>query len=385
MSRNSESKVMLKTTNPFDYKIILEGIRHWVEIETPTEAPEQVNRLASMVADGYRNLPASIERIAGQNGCGDHVMARSSWGQDAPGILVLSHLDTVHPLGFIERLPFRIEGDSAFGPGIYDMKGGAYLAYHAFAQLCATAARSPLGVTQLYVSDEEIGSPTSRALIEAEGRKAKYVLVTEPARDGGKIVTGRKGVARFEVFVKGVPAHAGSRPEDGRSAIRELANIIQTLEAMNDLKRRVTVNVGVIRGGTRPNVIAEEAYAEVDLRVPAIADAEELVPKILNLKSQTEGVSVKIVGGLNRPPYEKSNAGAALFEHARTIAAEIGFDLVDTSTGGGSDGNFTAPHTATIDGLGVDGKGAHTHYEQLYISSIEPRARLLYQLFQTLR
>jgi glutamate carboxypeptidase len=376
---------MLKTTNPFDYKIILEGIRHWVEIETPTEAPEQVNRLASMVADGYRNLPASIERIAGQNGCGDHVMARSSWGQDAPGILVLSHLDTVHPLGFIERLPFRIEGDSAFGPGIYDMKGGAYLAYHAFAQLCATAARSPLGVTQLYVSDEEIGSPTSRALIEAEGRKAKYVLVTEPARDGGKIVTGRKGVARFEVFVKGVPAHAGSRPEHGRSAIRELANIIQTLEAMNDLKRRVTVNVGVIRGGTRPNVIAEEAYAEVDLRVPAIADAEELVPKILNLKSQTEGVSVKIVGGLNRPPYEKSNAGAALFEHARTIAAEIGFDLVDTSTGGGSDGNFTAPHTATLDGLGVDGKGAHTHYEQLYISSIEPRARLLYQLFQTLR
>ena len=133
-------------------------------------------------------------------------------------------------MGFIERLPFQIEGDSAFGPGIYDMKGGAYLAYHAFRQLCADAERSPLGITQLYVSDEEIGSPTSRALIEAEGRKAKYVLVTEPARDGGKIVTGRKGVARFEVFIKGVPAHAGTRPEDGRSAIRELANVIQTLE-----------------------------------------------------------------------------------------------------------------------------------------------------------
>ena len=190
---------------------------------------------------------------------------------------MLSHLDTVHPLGFIERLPFRIEGDSAFGPGIYDMKGGAYLAYHAFRQLCADGARSPLGVTQLYVSDEEIGSPTSRALIEEEGRKAKYVLVTEPARDGGKIVTGRKGVARFEIFIKGVPAHAGTRPEDGRSAIRELANVIQTLEAMNDLKRGVTVNVGVVRGGTRPNVIAEEAYAEVDLRVPTIADADELV------------------------------------------------------------------------------------------------------------
>ena len=376
---------MLKTSNPFDAKTILEGIRRWVEIETPTEAPEQVNKLATMVAEGYRDLPATIERVAGHSGCGDHILARSSWGQDAPGILVLSHLDTVHPLGFIQRLPFKIEGDSAFGPGIYDMKGGAYLAYHAFVQLCATPERSPLGVTQLYVSDEEIGSPTSRALIEEEGRRAKYVLVTEPARDGGKIVTGRKGVGRFEIFVKGLPAHAGTRPEDGRSAIRELANIIQSLEAMNDLKRGVTVNVGVVRGGTRPNVIAEEAYAEVDLRVPSIADGDDLVAKILSLTSRTEGVSVKVVGGLNRPPYEKGNAGAALYEHARTLAAEIGFDLVDTSTGGGSDGNFTAPHTATLDGLGVDGEGAHTHYEQLYISSIEPRARLLHRLYQTLR
>jgi len=376
---------MLKTANPFDSTAILDGIRRWVEIETPTEAPAQVNKLATMVADGYRDLPVTIERIPGHSGCGDHLVVRSSWGQDRPGIVVLSHLDTVHPMGFIERLPFRIEGDCAFGPGIYDMKGGAYLAYHAFAQLCATAGRSPLGVTQLYVSDEEIGSPTSRALIEAEGRKAKYVLVTEPARDGGKIVTGRKGVARFEIFVRGVAAHAGTRPEDGRSAIRELANIIQTLEAMNDLKRGVTVNVGVIKGGTRPNVIAEEAYAEVDMRVPSIADSDELVPKILNLKSRTEGVSVKVSGELNRPPYEKGNAGAALYEHARSLAEEIGFDLVDTSTGGGSDGNFTAPHTATLDGLGVDGKGAHTNYEQMYISSIEPRARLLYRVYQTLR
>ena len=373
------------TTNPFDSSSILDGIRRWVEIETPTEVPAQVNKLADLVTDGYRDLPATVERIAGKDGCGDHLVARSSWGQDAPGILVLSHLDTVHPLGFIERLPFKIEGDSAFGPGIYDMKGGAYLAYHAFRQICADSARSPLGITQMFVSDEEIGSPTSRALIETEGRKAKYVLVTEPARDGGKIVTGRKGVARFEVFIKGVPSHAGTRPEDGRSAIRELGNVIQTLEAMNDLKRGVSVNVGVVRGGTKPNVIAEEAYAEVDMRVPGIADSEELVPKILGLKSRTEGVSVTVTGELNRPPYEKGNAGAALYEHAKTLAAEIGFDLVDTSTGGGSDGNFTAPHTATLDGLGVDGKGAHTHYEQMYISSIEPRARLLHRLYQTLR
>ena len=373
------------SSNPFDAAGILDGIRRWVEIETPTEAPAEVNKLADLVASGYADLPATLERIAGRDGCGDHLVVRSAWGQQGPGILVLSHIDTVHPMGFIARLPFRIDGDRAYGPGIYDMKGGAYLAYHAFRRICAEPARAPLGITHLFVSDEEIGSPTSRALIEAEGRKAKYVLVTEPARDGGKIVTGRKGVARFDVFVKGVPAHAGSRPLDGRSAIRELANIIQTLEAMNDFKRGVTVNVGVIRGGTRPNVIAEEAYAEVDMRVPTLADAEELVPKILNLKSRTEGVTVKVTGELNRPPYEKSNAGAALFEHAKGLAAELGFDLDDISTGGGSDGNFTAPHTATLDGLGVDGEGAHTHYEQMYISSIEPRARLLYRLFQTLR
>jgi glutamate carboxypeptidase len=376
---------MASASNPFDAATILDGIRRWVEIETPTEAPEQVNKLATLVADGYRDLPVTVARIRGRDGCGDHLVVRSDWGQDAPGILVLSHLDTVHPLGFIERLPFRIDGDSAFGPGIYDMKGGAYLAYHAFRQLCAAPERSPLGVTQLYVSDEEIGSPTSRDLIEAEGRKAKYVLVTEPARDGGKIVTGRKGTARFEVFIKGVPSHSGTRPEDGRSAIRELGNVIQTLEAMNDLKRRVTVNVGVVRGGTKSNVIPEQAYAEVDMRVPTLADADELVPKILGLTSRTEGVSITVTGGLNRPPYEKSNSGAALFEHARTLADELGFELIDVSSGGGSDGNFTAPHTATLDGLGVDGQGAHTHYEQMYISSIEPRARLLHRLYQTLR
>src|SRR3954453_17116976 len=375
----------MTTANPFDATPILEGIRRWVEIETPTEAPGQVNKLADLVAEGYRGLPAAIERIAGHSGCGDHLVARSSWGQNEPGILVLSHLDTLHPLGFIERLPFKIDGDSAFGPGIYDMKGGAYIAYHAFRELCATADRPPLGITHMFTSDEEIGSPTSRALIEQEGRKAKYVLVTEPARDGGKIVTGRKGVGRFEVFIKGVPAHAGTRPQDGRSAIRELANIILALEAMNDLARGVTVNVGVVRGGTRPNVTPEEAHAEIDLRVLSLNDADEFVGKILALTSKTDGVTVKVTGGLNRPPYEKSNAGASLYEHAKTVAREIGFELVDVHTGGGSDGNFTAAHTATLDGLGVDGKGAHTHYEQLYVSSLEPRARLLHRLYQTLR
>lgn len=385
MMRFKGTDALMTGSNWFDSQTILDGIRRWVEVETPTDAPEQVNKLVSMVAEQYRDLPVTLERIAGVDGCGDHLVARSTWGQDRPGILVLSHLDTVHPMGFIERLPFKVEGDSAFGPGIYDMKGGAYIAHHAFRALCATADRSPLGITHLFTSDEEIGSPTSRALIETEGRKAKYVLVTEPARDGGKIVTGRKGVGRFEVFIKGVPAHAGTRPQDGRSAIRELANVILALEAMNDLARGVAVNVGVVRGGTRPNVTPEEAHAEVDLRVLSFKDADEFVGKILALTSRTDGVTVKVTGGLNRPPYEKSNAGASLYEHAKTVATEIGFELLDVHTGGGSDGNFTAAHTATLDGLGVDGKGAHTHYEQLYVSSLEPRARLLHSLYQTLR
>src|ERR1700682_4725717 len=173
----------------FDSKQILDGIRRWVEVETPTEAPEQVNKLVTMVAEGYRELPATVERIPGKDGRGDHLVVRSNWGQDKPGIVVLSHLDTVHPMGFIQRLPFKIDGDIAFGPGIYDMKGGAYIAYHAFKQICLSDKASPLGITHLYVSDEEIGSPTSEQLIRALGQGAKYVLVTEPARDGGKVVT----------------------------------------------------------------------------------------------------------------------------------------------------------------------------------------------------
>ncbi|MBH5369226.1 M20 family metallopeptidase [Bradyrhizobium glycinis] len=385
MMRFKGTDASMTGSNWFDSQTILDGIRRWVEIETPTEAPEQVNKLVSVVAEQYRDLPVTLERIAGTDGCGDHLVVRTNWGQDQPGILVLSHLDTVHPIGFIERLPFKVEGDVAFGPGIYDMKGGAYIAHHAFRALCATGDRSPLGITHLFTSDEEIGSPTSRALIEQEGRRAKYVLVTEPARDGGKIVTARKGVGRFRVFIKGVPAHAGSRPEDGRSAVRELGNVILALEGMNDLTRGVTVNVGVVRGGTRPNVTPEDAYAEVDLRVVSLKDADEFVGKILGLRSKTDGVTVAVTGELNRPPYEKSNAGASLYEHARALASEIGFELIDTHTGGGSDGNFTAPHTATLDGLGVDGKGAHTHYEQLYVSSLAPRARLLHRLYQTLR
>jgi len=368
----------------FEAQEILEGIRRWVEIETPTTSPGEINRLVDMIEADARALGATIERVPGRDGFGDHLMVRSPWGQGAPGILVLSHLDTVHPIGFIERLPFHVEGDIAYGPGIYDMKGGAYLAYHALGELLRAGAQTPLGISHLFVSDEEVGSPTSRAVIEAEARRARYVLVTEPAREGGKIVTARKGVARFEMKIRGAPAHSGSRHQDGRSAVRELARQILVLEGLTDYERGVTVNVGVVSGGTRENVVPEEAQAQIDMRVPSAAEADALVARVLGLQPHEEGITVEVTGGLNRPPFEKDERISALFEHARGLAREIGFDLQDLKTGGGSDGNFTAHITPTLDGLGVDGKGGHTHYEQMYISSIEPRARLLHRLFETL-
>lgn len=368
----------------FEAAELLDGIRGWVEIETPTSDAEAVNRLVDHVASGYEGTGALLERIPGVDGYGDHLLVTSPWGGDGEGILVLSHLDTVHPIGFLNRLPFKVDGDVAYGPGIYDMKGGAYLAFHAFREHCRGAGGA-LPVRHLFVSDEEVGSPSSRALIEAEARRARYVLVTEPAREGGRIVTARKGVGRFELSIRGQPAHSGARHQDGRSAIRELARQVLILEGMTDYERGITCNVGVVRGGTRANVVPEEAHAEIDLRVPSPAIAEEMVARILALAPHEEGVTVTVSGGLNRPPYEKDARIAALFDQARSIADEIGFDLQDLKTGGGSDGNFTAALAPTLDGLGVDGKGGHTHYEQLYVSSLEPRARLWYGLMERLR
>jgi glutamate carboxypeptidase len=375
----------MRNAPAFDTAELLAGIRAWVEIETPTTDAAAVNRLVDHVIAGYEGTGARLERIPGTDGFGDHLLVSSPWGGDGAGVLILSHLDTVHPVGFLERLPFHVEGDVAYGPGIYDMKAGAYIAFHAFREACRTEAAGRLPVRHLYVSEEEVGSPVSRAIIEREARRAKYVLVTEPAREGGKIVTARKGVGRFELAVKGQPAHAGARHQDGRSAIRELARQILALEALTDYERGITCNVGVVSGGTRANVVAEFAHAEIDLRVPSPAIAEEVVAKILALQPQGEGVEIAVTGGMNRPPYEKDERIAALFEHARGIAAGIGFELADLKTGGGSDGNFCAAIAPTLDGLGADGKGGHTHYEQIYVSSLVPRARLLHGLIETLR
>ena len=380
----------IETSNEpiIDAEEILEGIQAWVGIETPSHLGQEVNKLVDRVESQMESLGAAIERTPGQDDFGDILIARTQWGHppDRAGILVLSHLDTVHPLGTGQTtLRWRRDKDHVQGPGIYDMKAGAYIAYYAYQHLVRSGRRSRLPVTFFYVPEEEVGSPTSRAAIEAEAQKHKYVLVTEPAREGGKCVTGRKGAGRFTVTAHGRQAHSGVRPQDGRSAIREMARQILDIEALTDHDLGVTTNVGLINGGTGVNVVPGECVAEVDLRVPTPELASEYSDKILGLAAYDTDVSLVVEGGMNRPPYKKDAGIAALYEHARALAAEIGFELEDMATGGGSDGNFTAAlGIPTLDGLGADGHGPHTLDETIYFSSLAPMTKLWVQLFETL-
>ncbi len=370
---------------------ILAGIRSWIDIESPTDVPDAMARMADRVHADYTTIGARVERIAGRDGYGDHLLATMDalcppTAAAGPGILVLSHIDTVHPLGTLAgRLPFRIDGDRAYGPGAEDMKGGTYLALAALRQLGRESRGTLLPVRHLLVSDEEMGSPTSREHIEREARRARFVLVTEPARSGGKIVTARKGVGHFEVVVHGKQAHAGVEHALGANAIVELARQIAEIAAMTDYDRELTLSVGLVAGGTRSNVVPDHASAVVDVRVPNAALGEEIEARLRGLRAHDPRCTVVVSGGIERPGYEKTPAIAALFEHAKSLAAEIGFVLEDLKTGGGSDGNFTAQIVPTLDGLGVDGDGGHTLEERLYISSIVPRTRLLMRLFETLR
>ena len=384
--------VASEVANPFglDERAILDGIRSWIEIESPTDVPEAMARMAAKIEADYGAFGARVDRILGRDGFGDHLLVTDA--RHCPpdraagqGILLLSHMDTVHPVGTIEdKLPFRIEGNRAYGPGAEDMKGGTYIAMAAVRRLGELGLMTNLPIRHLIVSDEEMGSPTSREYIEREARRAKFVLVTEPARLGGKIVTARKGIADFKVIARGVAAHAGAEHHLGRNAIRELARHVEAIERLTDYNREITVNVGTIQGGQRQNVVPDYAEMEVDCRFPNPETGEEILAAFNALKSSSEGVTIEVQGGVNRPGYEKSPGIAALYEHARCLAADLGFDLVDLKTGGGSDGNFTAAFAPTLDGLGVDGDGGHTLEERLYIDSIVPRTSLLIRLLETL-
>jgi glutamate carboxypeptidase len=366
-----------------DLGAMIEDIERWVSIESPTSDVAAVNRMIDRVAADLHEVPVRLERLPGAPQFGDALAARTHG--DGAGILVLSHLDTVHPVGTLETSPCRRDGERLYGPGVYDMKGGAYLAMDAFRRVVRDkAARLP--ITYLFTPDEEVGSPWSRELIEREARRARYVLVTEPARDGGKVVTSRKGVGRFEAVATGVPAHSGSRHRDGRSAIDEMARQILAIAAMTEYARGITTNVGKISGGTAPNVVSERCWISIDLRVPDAAAGEKMQAKILGLKPVDPDVKLVVTGGMNRPPFKQTPQSAALFHHAQKLARELGFDLKEAATtGGGSDGNFTAAlGVPTLDGLGIDGDGAHTGWEHALLSSIEPRTRLMQRLLETL-
>ncbi len=371
---------------PLSVSEILDGIRSWVEIESPTRDADGVNRVMTRAAEDFSAAGARVTRIGGHKGFGDHLRIASPWGGNGPGILVLCHLDTVHPTGTLaEQLRYRVEGDRAFGPGIFDMKGGRHLAFAAFRAICAAGRTTPLPIRFLYSSDEETGSETSRALIEEEARNSKYVLVTEPARNGGKCVTGRKGVGQYRIRTRGRPAHAGGWHQDGRSTVLEMARPVIAIEGMTDYRRGITLNVGQIHGGTADNVVPEHCCASIDMRIATIADAAEMDVRLKSLRPCNPAVDLEVTGGLNRPPFEKNDGIEHLLKHAQALAREIGFDLSDTQTGGGSDGNFTAHKVPTLDGLGVDGDGAHTLHEHLLVSSIVPRMMLQQRLFETLQ
>jgi glutamate carboxypeptidase len=379
-----------KNEPKIDAEEVLNGIVEWVSIESPSHDAKSVNKVVDHVEGQFRDLGLKLERIPGRDGFGDILECKtpSDWSQgDGKGILVLAHLDTVHPIGMIEKdLKVRREGDSIFGPGIYDMKAGGYIAYYALRHLIRQGKKTKLPVTFLFIPEEEVGSPTSRARIEEAARGHKYALVMEPGRDGDRVVTSRKGVGRFVMTVKGRASHAGVRHEDGRSAIAELARQIVRIEGKTDYKRGITCNVGLINGGTGVNVVPAECTAEIDLRVPDPRTAEEMVDWFLKLEPIGPDVEVKVEGGMNRPPYQKDAGIASLFEKAQAIYREIGKELKDVPlTGGGSDGNFTAAlGIPTLDGLGADGKGAHAAYEQIYYSSLVPRTYLCTRLLETL-
>tara|TARA_R110001599_G_scaffold19370_1_gene74312 strand:- start:58571 stop:59731 length:1161 start_codon:yes stop_codon:yes gene_type:complete len=370
---------------------ILKGIIEWVDIESPSHDGVAVNRMVDRVKNEAETLGLNIERTPGVDGFGDILRCRTPWGHkgqdgDTPGILVLSHLDTVHPIGTKDtKNPIRREGDKVYGPGIYDMKAGAYIALHAMRHLIREGRETPLPVTFMFIPEEEIGSPTSKAMIAEEGKKHKYVLVTEPAREGGKIVTARNGRLQYEINVKGVPAHAGVRHMDGHSAIHEMAKIIIKLEALTDYDKSQTCSVGIISGGTLTNVVPEDCQISVDIRIPDMDAAAEVMAYVEGLKADDEACTITVTGGVDRPPYEKFEGIEKLFNHAKSLAAEIGFDLQDLKTGGGSDGNFTgALGIPTLDGLGADGHGAHSNDEYIYYSSLVERCRLMVRLMETL-
>ncbi len=365
---------------------VLELTRQLVERETTSREEHRLHEIAEFVATLLRELGCQIELFQ-QPGYGTHLRARFDLGHEpeAQQILVIGHLDTVWPVGTLQRLPFQITAEGkVHGPGVFDMKASVANLIEALRAIASQGLQTKRPITVLLTCDEEIGSRTSRALVEEEARRAAAALVLEPPITGGVVKTGRKGIGVFTLRALGRAAHAGLDPSKGVNAVVELAHQTLQLAALNDYERGTTVNVGVFNGGTTTNVVPAEATARVDVRFWTREDGERIEQLIRSLKPKIAEAQLEVSGGINRPPMPRSPGNVALFEHARGLAAEIGFDLRDGVVGGGSDGNFTAAlGVPTLDGLGIDGAGAHADHEHIIVSDIPRRAALLTRLLQT--
>lgn len=366
---------------PLDTESMIERLRVWVECESPSYDAQAVNRMTTLVEGELAALGATTERIPGADGMGDSLRAclPHPQGSGAPGILVMGHLDTVHPEHTLARLPWRREGGRCYGPGIFDMKGGVFIALEALRALQRAGIDTALPVTVLLTSDEEIGSPTTRGLIESEASRHRYVLIPEPARPDGGVVTGRYAIARFNLRATGTPSHAGSRPGDGRSAIRIMAEKLIELENMSCPD--YTFSVGVIHGGRWVNCVPTDCTAEALSMARTQADLDRAIERASSLGFTTDTASFEVALGATRPVWNTTDATLHLYEFARGTAQQLGFDLPRQTSGGGSDGNFTgALGLTTLDGLGPRGAGMHTLQEHIDESSLVPRTRLLASL-----
>ncbi len=373
MSNDEMSGLLAFCTSRRDW--LVETTTALVNLESPTPDKAAVDRCGREVAKRMEALDAAVDAVPSGT-TGDHL--RATFGSGAGQILLLGHIDTVWPVGQIERMPIRRDGDRLYGPGVFDMKAGI-----AIGMLAAAAVTRPevdLGrrVVLLLTADEERGSGASRALVEAEARRSDAVCVLEPALPGGALKTCRKGSGEFELLVRGVASHAGLEPEKGASAISELAAQIGALDALADPARGVTVNVGLVAGGSRPNVVAEHARAVVDVRVQSAEDARRVEVAMRQLQSRDRRTALVLGGGFSRPPLERTAGVARLYGLAREVARALGRDLAEGAAGGGSDGNFTAAlGVPTLDGLGAVGDGAHALHEHVDVGQMPWRAALV--------
>jgi glutamate carboxypeptidase len=363
---------------------IAQTIRQLVEIESPTENKQAVDQLGVLLAGRFEGLGghAKFHRV---QDFGDHLQVDFGGTRGGKPVMLLGHLDTVYPMGTLATMPCRLANGRLWGPGSFDMKSGIALMLHAIEALRAWHEdKLPRPISLLLVSDEEVGSETSRLITENLARKSAAVLVLEPSHGPkGALKTARKGIGEYVLKVAGKAAHSGLDFEKGQSAIVEIARQIIAVSKLVDLKRGLTLNVGTVRGGTRVNVIPAQASAVLDVRVARKQDAGAIDRKLRSLKPFNRKCRLEITGGMNRPPMERTQAVAALYKKAAEIARQLGWKLEEAAVGGGSDGNFTAAlGIPTLDGLGGVGEGAHATHESILISELPKRAALLAALIE---